>query len=168
MGLHAGHVKEIQWSFSDSYLITQCTQGLLKIWTVENATLMKDFQYKYKNILCYACDLEYDLVIASCADMFLRVFSINEAQELEQEINTAPYLFTTALISPKNKVLFLGSNLGTVRVYLWPPTDYAIVDPEFYDINVHQGPVGSMKLSGDQMFLITGGDDGTINFHLIS
>ncbi len=42
----------------------------------------------------------------------------------------------------------MGSNFGTVRVYLWPFCDFKSPIVEYYDVCIHQGPVSTLKISG--------------------
>ena len=72
---------------------------MLKIWSCDTQSLIKEFQYKNKTILCKTSDLDYDVLIASCSDSTLRIFQLSDNQDLEMEVDVAPFLFTTVLIS---------------------------------------------------------------------
>lgn len=55
----------------------------------------------------------------------------------------------------------MGTDQGTVRMYLWP-FDPLNKEPEFFEIAVHQEAVAQIKITHDMCFLLTGGYDGSM------
>lgn len=162
---HNGNLREILWSCNDTMLISSCNQGFLFCWTllpkgndhreVEHAC---DKKYKY-NAVTY--DIEWDLVVACCADSKLRIFS-DKGQSQVYEYDTTPYQFTSVLICKKMNVIFFGTNAGSIRVYLWPIYDFTTTTLEFIEFPIHQGNLNNIKISPDYQYLITSSEDSSI------
>lgn len=64
------------------------------------------------------------------------------------------------------EVLLVGTNLGALRVYLWP-IDINDNKAQYLEIEAHQGPVTSIQISYDLSLLMTGGADSQINFYQV-
>jgi WD40 repeat protein len=79
--------------------------------------------------------------------------------------------YTSVLLSKKLQVLFVGTTLGSVRVYLWPilnrrciPVEKttALNTIEFAEFFLHFGAVTNLELSADMKSLISTSADGSI------
>ena len=161
---HTGLLREIIWNCNDTMLISSCTQGLLFCWVLSKGD--KDplvehpcsKQYKY-NAVTY--DIEWDLVVACCADSKMRLFGEKGVNQV-YEYDTTPYQFTSVLICKKMNVIFFGTNVGSIRVYLWPIYDFNAVTLEFIEFPIHQGALTNLKVSADFLYLITSSEDSSI------
>lgn len=163
MGGHNGNLKEILWSSNDTMLITSCNQGILFCWTLSKVNDDKvehvcDKKYKY-NAVTY--DIEWDLIVACCADSKLRLFS-DKGQSQVFEYDTNPYQFTSVLICKKMNVILFGTSAGSIRVYLWPIYDFSLTTLEFIEFPIHQGSLNNIKISPDFQYLITSSEDSSI------
>jgi len=161
---HAGPLKEILWSCNDTMLISSCTQGLLFCWVLSNREkdpLMEHACAKQYRYTAMTYDIEWDLVVACCADSKLRLFG-DKGVNMVYEYDTSPYLFTSVLICKKMNVIFFGTNVGSVRVYLWPIYDFSSQTLEFIEFPIHQGPLTNMKISADFQYLISSSEDSSI------
>lgn len=161
---HAGFLREILWSCNDTMLISSCSQGILFCWIlskgdkdplVEHACSK---QYKY-NAVTY--DIEWDLVVACCADSKMRLFAEKGVNQI-YEYDTTPYQFTSVMICKKMNVIFFGTNAGSIRVYLWPIYDVNSASLEFIEFPIHQGNLTNMKITADFQYLITSSEDSSI------
>lgn len=52
--------------------------------------------------------------------------------------------------------------IGSIRIYLWPIYDFSNPALEFIEFPIHQGPVTSIKVTADFMYLITASEDSSI------
>jgi WD40 repeat protein len=58
--------------------------------------------------------------------------------------------------------LFMGMSNGTIRMYLWPFTNFSIQQQEYVEIALHQFSVCQMNITPDLTFLVSGSEDGSV------
>lgn len=117
----------------------------------------------YRSHKCYAVtyDPEYDILVACSDDGKTRV-SNEKGSNVLIEYDSTPAHHTAVLISRRHSAIFFGTNLGSIRAFLWPFTEFTKDGLEYIEFPVHQSAVTSIKISHDATTLITGGEDGSI------
>ena len=67
-------------------------------------------------------DEEFDLLFVSSADCKLTLYTTEERKQVKNytQVSTGDVELTTRLLAKQHNVLFAGTNIGTIRVYLWP------------------------------------------------
>ena len=67
-------------------------------------------------------------------------------------------------MSTRYNVLFLGTNSGSVRVYIWPFTNLNVSYLDFIEFPIHSAPVSALAITNDNQFLMSGAEDGSVYF----
>lgn len=84
------------------------------------------------------------------------------------ELSLDEGIYASSLCLAKNlQVIFVGTNIGSIRVFLWPITlnkDYPDIPPEFTEFHIHSGKIVGIEVTYDAQTLITCAEDGTIFF----
>ena len=95
-----------------------------------------------------AYDAKWDFLV-KCTDEGTVLFFVQKglSRRFEYPIPDS-CSYTSVLISNKHQCILFGTNLGSVRVYLWPITDYK-KQLEYIDFPIHQGAVTNMRLTYD-------------------
>jgi hypothetical protein len=109
--------------------------------------------------------------------------AISATADAMQVIHGDPSCAVTALqLSPDRSKLYVGTSLGTLRVYAWPPeflpatnapahgghghsSVHAVSNVAYYEIYTHAGPVVAIKLSPVDHTVISAGADGSVYVH---
>ena len=79
----------------------------------------------------------------------------------------SPIDYTSVLISKKLKVAIFGTSTGSVRVYLWPFCYTQKENVQYIDVTIHQGPCVQLRVTYDNLYLISASLDGSIFFSKI-
>lgn len=108
-----------------------------------------------------AYDHEYDLMAVCCEDAKLRIYN-DKASLLYFEYDSAPVVYTSILISHRMQAIFFGTNIGSIRVYLWPFTEMNKDNIEYIEFPVHQGPVIGLQFTHDLSSIVSCSKDGSI------
>lgn len=102
----------------------------------------------------------------ACSEDKTRLVVIGNDGEVHQVINgkrsdfAVDVVLTRVCIPRSGKCLFVGTEVGTVRVYPWPlPEEGA---QRLLELPVHDGPVTHLTMSPDQKYLLSGADDGSV------
>ena len=143
--------------------MTSCSSGTMSIWNNRFREDEKlDFAFKRSKYLALTYDPEYSLLIGCCQDMKTRFFNSTEPNMPFFEYDSTPVQYTSVFIHKKLQVIFFGTSIGSVRVYLWPFYEYIKDNLEYVEFPVHQSAVISMKVTCDYSNLVTASLDGSI------
>ena len=126
-------------------------------------------------------DIGSGYLIGVCQDNKIRIHD-DKGKHLAYEHDTSPHIFTTMLICWHYKVILFGNpsfilyirltivqgtSQGSIRVHLWPLTDFKRNFSEFVEFPVHQSAITSMAFTADMRYLITAAEDGSIFFNKV-
>jgi len=144
--------------------LTNCTYGIIYVWNTKWDD-HREIDVVYRSHKCYAVtyDPEYDILVA-CGDDGKTRISNEKGSNMLIEYESAPVHHTAVVISKKHQAIFFGTNLGSVRAFLWPFTEFTKDALEYIEFPIHQSAVTTIKISHDYTTLITGGEDGSIFF----
>jgi WD40 repeat protein len=116
-------------------------------------------------------DEEYDVCSYSTDDGKMKLMTTRNGCKNLLEISMDYNVYATSLCLAKNlQVLFVGTNIGSVRVFLWPiAINKQVPDapPDFTEFYIHSDKVNNMEISYDGQCLISSSEDGTIFFSRI-
>ena len=156
----------ISWIGRDRYLSRLCTNSNFNIWdTWDNyRSEFEDSMIKWASKFhAIAYDPEFNFLVCCCSDSYARIYTRGKVDPYAEFEAGDGVIFTSVLISKKLQVIFFGTNLGAVRIYLWPPIK---IDRQFHTahINIHSGPITTLKISPNYEYLITSSEDASIYF----
>lgn len=132
---HSGLVRNLRWVCDDKILVSSCTQGILYTWNVETLQRDIDHAYKHQKVNCALYDPEFDIVMNCCADSRIRFF-VERGSNQKMDVDVSPFQITCVLLVREFQVVFMGTDQGTIRMYLWP-FDPSVKEPEFFEVSVH-------------------------------
>ena len=142
--------------------MTVFTNGVLIVWdTAWNQRKEVEGSFKTPKHNAFTYDPEYDLLVGCTEDGKTR-FLTEKGNNLIFEYDSSPVQHTSILISKKQQVIFFGTNIGSVRLFLWPLTEFQKDNIEYIEFPIHQSAVVSLKLTHDNSTLITASEDGSI------
>jgi WD40 repeat protein len=109
----------------------------------------------------FAYDPEFDVLVGCTEDGKTR-FLVEKGAHTVFEYDSSPVQHTAVLISKRQQAIFFGTSHGSVRVFLWPVTEFQKDNIEYIEFPIHQSAVVSLKLTHDNSTLITASEDGSI------
>jgi len=159
---HSGNIRDIQWLMNDRFLMTVCTHGIVIVWDsawTGNREVEGSFKTPKHNAFAY--DPEFDVLIA-CSDDGKTKFLTEKGSNCIFEYDSSPVNHTSILISKRQQAIYFGTSNGSVRVFLWPLTEFQKDNIEYIEFPIHQSAVISLKLTHDNSTLISASEDGSI------
>ncbi|EAR91430.2 WD repeat protein, putative (macronuclear) [Tetrahymena thermophila SB210] len=161
--LNSGAINQLKWFNQDQILVSSCVLGSVQCWNLSRKQKMIDHTSKAGvKFTMVAYDPDYDLVIKCTIDNKVKLFS-DKGQTLLYDMDIQPITFTYVQIVKEMSIVLFGTNLGTVRMYLWP-FDISLKAQEFLEIPIHQGEVRCLNISRDFLYMCSGSIDGDIYF----
>uniref|UniRef100_A0A7S0QB36 Cilia- and flagella-associated protein 57 n=1 Tax=Cryptomonas curvata TaxID=233186 RepID=A0A7S0QB36_9CRYP len=150
---HNGKVRSVCWSADDSRVVTCGMDGAVYEWSVRDAKRIGDYVLKSCNYTCAVSAVEGRGTYAVGSDRKLKeIVDSNVVKELD----AGGALLTQVVMSNSGRILFTGSESGSVQAWKYPLTG------EFTDYPCHSQPVTHMAVTSDDSSLITVGDDGLV------
>eukprot|EP00002_Diphylleia_rotans_P000166 TRINITY_DN1008_c0_g1_i4.p1 TRINITY_DN1008_c0_g1~~TRINITY_DN1008_c0_g1_i4.p1 ORF type:complete len:1179 (-),score=303.89 TRINITY_DN1008_c0_g1_i4:414-3950(-) len=149
---HNSKVRSISWTPDDSRIISAGMDGAVYEWK------LRDFKREGENVLktCnYTCAVitpDSRTTFAVGSDKKLK--EISDSQ-INKDFDTGIAL-TQVVLSHSGRMLFAGTESGSIRSYKFPLTG------EFQEHQCHSESVSRMRISFDDSFLFTVGEDGCL------
>ena len=196
LGPHKSIVKRLAWTPNDYYLVSSCRMGTSIVWSsrfeiyaadplAQNSTdgsepenketkVVQQDKYEYigenGEITGAAYDDEYDLLVTISINRVLEVRSDKATRKYLRYCFEEPLVPTCLLISKECHVLLVGTNVGYIRVFLWPlpPNKDSANYLEFHDFRIHAGEITGIKITIGDEYIVASSADGTISFLKIS
>jgi WD40 repeat protein len=177
-GEHTSLIRDIFITEDDRHVLSTDDNGFVyvidaenlesnhgKDWDHKDSVLFNQILYDKEEDLFFGCGVEKNMVLYTkklkkkIADFFVDEWDA-----------------TAAVLSKKNKVLFMGTSKGTVRIFLWPISEAQLElepvgnsyenfkrkYPEFIEYQVHLHPISKIAISPDENYLFTASLDGSI------
>eukprot|EP00736_Rhodelphis_marinus_P001057 Rmarinus@m.11291 len=150
---HNGKVRSVFWSPDDTKLFSAGMDGAVYEWR------LKDFKREGENVLktcnytCVVCTPDGRSVFAVGSDKKLK--ELNEAQ-INKEFETGAAPLSQIVLSQSGRMLFAGSESGTIRSYKFP------LSGEFQEYQCHAGAVTRLRVSYDDSYLFAVADDASL------
>jgi WD40 repeat protein len=131
---HPSTVRFLKWTESDSHLLSNCNHGSSYGWYSnfedyknrgaknEQTEIERiEFNLKYVIVNSFVYDEEYDICAVGTSDGKLTLMTTKKGCKTYLEIFSDGHTVVTALWLWKNsQALFVGTNTGIIRMYLWP------------------------------------------------
>merc|ERR1719440_1245884 len=151
---HNGKVKSIYWTQDDSRVISAGMDGAVYEWQ------LKDFRRTSENVLkscaytCAVCTADARAIYAVGSDRKLK--EIADANVTREIADPASVQINQIVLSHSGRMLFAGTEAGTIRSYKFPLTG------DYTEIQVHSAPVTRLRITTDDAFLFSVGEDATV------
>ncbi|XP_007573404.1 cilia- and flagella-associated protein 57-like [Poecilia formosa] len=152
---HFGKVRNVEWSFDDSRLVSCGTDGAVYEWNTHTGKLECETVLQGCSYSGATFSWDYKTVLAVGSDLILR--EIQDCQVL-REVPADVVAHTALAVSQSGRVVFTGTAGGTVRAVKYPLPD----QKEWITQQAHCGPVTKMVITYDDQFLLTASEDGCL------
>lgn len=149
---HSSKVKSICWTPDDTKLVSCGMDGAVYEW------LLKDFKRTSENVLkscsytCAVCSPDARSVYAVGSDMKMKEIADSN---INKDFHTGTVI-TQIVLANSGRMLFAGTDVGTVRAYKFPLTG------EYTEVQVHSAPVTRMRISPDDAYLFSAAEDASL------
>jgi len=151
---HNGKVRCLYWLADDTRLVSVGMDGAVYDWNLKECRKENDNVMK---------SISYTSVVADGKNLWA-VGSDRKLREMElssltmiQELDTGDYPLTTLALATNHRMLFGGSDDGSVRVYTFP-LQGGVQEHSL----AHAAPITRLALTFDESVLFTVGDDCTL------
>ncbi|KAJ3066607.1 Cilia- and flagella-associated protein 57 [Podochytrium sp. JEL0797] len=155
---HLGKVKSICWSADDSRITSCGLDGSVFDWSIHS--MKKEGEYLHVNAFftstCYAADLRTIYAVGN--DGAVKVISDSSLlQEIPGKVG-----YTSILTSRSGKHIFMATAKGSVRSLKSLIETVPGATNDFVDLSCHSSAISRMRISFDDSYLFTCGDDGCL------
>merc|ERR1719440_2487302 len=151
---HNGKVKSIYWTQDDSRVISAGMDGAVYEWQ------LKDFRRTSENVLkscaytCAVCTADARAIYAVGSDRKLK--EIADSNVTREIADPASVQINQIVLSHSGRMLFAGTEAGTIRSYKFPLTG------DYTEVQVHSAPVTRLRITADDAFLFSVAEDATV------
>lgn len=152
---HNGKVRAISWSADDSKLISAGMDGAVYEWSVATDKRVNEAVLKTCAYMGVAVSPSGKHTYAVGSDKTLK--EITESQVL-RTVDSGGVTLTQVVISHSGKMLFCGTDSGTLRSVKFPLTEAG----EFVEHQAHANQITKMKITHDDQYLVTVSEDGCL------
>ncbi|KAL6588697.1 WD40 repeat-like protein [Neocallimastix sp. 'constans'] len=158
---HNGKINSIKWSKDDTKMVSCGKDGAVYLWSIIGFQQKKrEGEHVLKNCN-YTC-----AILAHNNNTIYAVGSDKTLKEIEDSQVTKELKTDEIILSNSGKLLFAGTNKGTIRALRYPLNSKTEV--EYREHKAHSKAVTSLQVSCDDRFLISTGEDGNIFIFQIS
>lgn len=154
---HNGKVRCIVWSPDDSRLVTCSMDGAVYEWTVQSYKRERECVLKSCSYTSLAVTPDLRTTFAVGSDRTLKEMILADSNILRQ-VSAGDVVLTQVVLSHSGKMLFTGTSSGSVRVMKFPLGDQG----EFQECQAHCTAVSRMRMSYDDQYLFSVGQDGSL------
>jgi WD40 repeat protein len=149
---HNQRIRSLYWSLDDTQLISAGADGAVFEWRVKDA--WRPQEYVQKGTVFYSALATADGHIYVCGSdrMLKEVTDSNPTKELD-----AGVALTQVLLShPPQRMMFASTESGLIRSFGFP------LSGEWADVPCHSAPVTRLRISQNDAYLFSAGDDGCL------
>ncbi|KAJ1503639.1 hypothetical protein HMI54_007888 [Coelomomyces lativittatus] len=162
---HNGKILSLRWSNGDVCLISCGSDGAVYIWNL--ATMKRENEFIMKGVtFASAVDLN-ETTYAAGSDRTIKV--ITESMLVKDIV--MPVECTQLAISHTGKMFFAGTQLGNICAIRFPIPKEALdaeKDELCQEHVVHSGPVIKLRITFDDKYMVSAGEDGCLCLFRIS
>jgi len=156
---HNGKINSVKWSKDDTKMVSCGKDGAVYLWSViDYAVKRREGEHVLKN-----CDYTCAVLAHNNSSIYV-VGSDKTLKEIEDsQVTREMYtkeVYTQLILSNSGKMLFAGTNKGTIRALRYPFNSTDVV--EYREHKAHSKAVTSLQISCDDKYLFSAGEDGNI------
>jgi WD40 repeat protein len=157
---HNGKVKSLYFTPDDSSLVSAGSDGAVYTWN------MKQMKREHEHIL-KSCSY-FDAVCSPNGKVMFAVGTDKMVKEITESSVTKEFdgnqVMTQIALSNSGRMLFVGTQMGTIRALRFPFGD----QHDFQEHQAHNGPVTKLKVSYDDQYLFSAGEDGCLYMYKLT
>ncbi|NXP45592.1 CFA57 protein, partial [Heliornis fulica] len=152
---HSGKVHAVKWSADDTKFVSCDTHGAVYEWNL--LTGKRDSECVLKSCIYSSIALSSDAKIIFAVGSDQTIKEISESS-VQHEMPAFGAVYTAVAVSHSGHMVFVGTSLGTIRAMKYPLP----LTKDFNEYQAHAGAVTKMSMTNDDLFLLTGSEDGSI------
>ncbi|XP_044157486.1 cilia- and flagella-associated protein 57 [Bufo gargarizans] len=152
---HNGKVRSVAWSTDDSKLVSCGLDGAVYEWNSLTGKRESECVLKSCNYSCVALSPDSKTIFAVGSDQTLK--EISDSQ-ISREAPSFDVTYTAVAISHSGRMVFTGTNTGTVRSMKYPLP----LHREYNEYQAHAGPVTRLVVTYDDQNLLSISEDGCL------
>ncbi|TPX56516.1 hypothetical protein PhCBS80983_g04473 [Powellomyces hirtus] len=158
---HNGRIKSLAWTPGDAHLVSAGADGAVYAWSLADIKRENEYILKSTSYSCAIISADGRTMWAVGSDRMLKeITDSTVTMEMESD-----QVLTQIVMSTSGRMLFAGTQGGTVRALKFPLSGY----PEDYQEHIaHGGPVTMMRVSYDDQYLFSASEDGILYAFKIS
>ncbi|KAG4096896.1 WD40 repeat-like protein [Neocallimastix lanati (nom. inval.)] len=156
---HNGKINSVKWSKDDTKMVSCGKDGAVYLWSiVDYSNKKRESEHVLKNCdyTCAVLAHNNTSIYAVGSDKTLKEI---EDSQVTKEMNTNE-TYTQIILSNSGKMLFAGTNKGTIRALRYPFN--SVSEIEYRAHKAHSKAVSSLQISYDDRYLFSAGEDGNI------
>ncbi|KAJ3180167.1 Cilia- and flagella-associated protein 57 [Gaertneriomyces sp. JEL0708] len=159
---HTSKIRSLTFSTNDSHLISAGMDGAIYEWDLKDGRRSGEWVNRgcgYSSVVKSISGVLAGApgsVLAVGSDKTLREISDNGVAEFT--LNTT---YTSLAISNSGRMLFAGTVTGTIRSLKYPFMN-SLTGGEYQEHQAHLGAVVKLKVSYDDQYLVSAGEDGSV------
>lgn len=154
---HNGKVRCLVWSHDDTSITSCSMDGAIYEWNVLACRREKECVLKTCAYTSISLSPDLRSTFAVGTDHTLKEIILAEANIVRQ-INSGDVVLTQVCMSRSGRMMFTGTSSGMIRAVRVPLTDSG----DHQDYPAHAGSVSRIKMSYDDQYLFSAGDDGSL------
>ena len=152
---HNGKVKSVIWSADDSKIVSCGMDGAVYEWDSFNGKRVGEYVLKSCSYTSVTIAPDGKTTFAVGSDKTLK--EIADSQKL-RDVDSGDTTLTSVAMSHSGRMLFSGTNSGTLRSFKFPLTQPG----EWTEYQGHSAAIIKMKITYDDQFLITVSEDACV------
>ena len=164
---HNGKVRSLCWSADDMRLVSCGLDGAIYEWSIQTFQRVSENVLKSCSYTCAVLSPDAKTVFAVGSDKTLKELSnsqiVNDVPS-SNKANPVEVVLTQVSLSASGRVLIVGTTLGGLRCFKLPLTNPG----EWVSQAAHTGPVAKLRISFDDQYLFSVGDDGCLVIYSIN
>lgn len=158
---HNGKVRSLCWSHDDMRLVSCGLDGAIYEWSIQTFQRISENVLKSCSYTCNVMSADGKTVFAVGSDRTLK--ELNNCQIVHDvssanKANPSEVVLTQVVVSNSGRAVIVSTAQGALRSMRLPLTNPA----EWTSCAAHVGPVSKLRLSHDDQYLFSVGDDGTL------
>mmetsp|Transcript_155 Transcript_155/g.483 ORF Transcript_155/g.483 Transcript_155/m.483 type:complete len:1201 (-) Transcript_155:691-4293(-) len=149
---HNGKVRSLCWTQDDSKIVSCGMDGAVYEWSLENTKRGHESVLKSCNYTSAVCSPDGKFTFAVGSDKKLK--EISDSQITKD--HDAGLVLTQVVLSHSGRMLFAGTETGTIRSYKFP------LSGDYQEYQCHSKGVLRLSMTYDDAFLFSVGEDGVM------
>ena len=161
---HSAPVHSLVWNHVETLLTSCCFGGSVAVWDLQKCELRGPSPTRGGKLFSACYDEDFDMYLVLTSEGICRIHTENCSRTFILPTNNFHY--TALLLVKELGLLFLGTNIGILRIALWPLLPNVDTESfDFQDVQIHAKDINRIEVSIPHEELATVGADGSVFLH---
>ena len=161
---HSAPVHSIVWNHAETLITSCCFGGTVAVWDLLKCELRGSPPSRGGKLVSACYDDDFDMYLVLTNEGICRIHTENCSRLYI--LPATNFHYTAVLLVKELGLLFLGTNIGVLRVALWPLLPTVDSDAfDFQDIRIHSEGINRIEVCIPHEELLTVGSDGSVFLH---